>query len=638
MYCQNCGNEVGENDKFCEKCGHKIEHDTFENTNKPEEATISNVQKDVLDNNTVNSNVKVTKTRSKKIIFIVAVAVIIIACIFGGISLFNKNTIENKPSYISYTKDNNLIVYDEKNDKQIVINDDYSIYENSNNDISGTDFNVSSKSSFLAYPKDNFGKYYDLYVQPIAKGNDETISKALVDTNVYKNFIVDDQYVFYIKDSDHDESNGFQIAYYDYENDLVTELPDNINAYEFLNDSGIVYYLIDDVLYRSEIGKDNKIIKTGVKAFNVGYENVFFSTEDAFYKQTNLNNPILLSEIIPTDDVKYEYNHIEIVNDNDVYCIKNNNIKDYSLTDFIKDDVNDSSDKMKDLRKEIKNIDIISSKNVIYHYNGNDCTLLDKDRDIYSYLFQNNNTCFYVKLADIINTKLNLSSLIKDVDIYNTDTAIDQIIQNINKVTDEQMSLTGFPYKIMKDNHVISIDKFPIQYFYYHDTGFFCIKGQQNSNESEIYHFNINDGVASTPKFYDRVVFEKDSVFQLFDYSKDDCFYLKDPSSSTSADLYINKNKIDSNVDFGSSEVKKYLYNDIIHLYYHKDFNHDNNTYTLMNYSNNSATEIAKNVVYEKNIEDRIYYISKNENNENELYFFNNNESKLVDSNVGNLW
>lgn len=136
MYCENCGNELNDNQKFCPKCGTKVDFD-FPTANETPEVfdyTQEIVNQNIPENTTINADTSNTnagnntKSNTKIIIALICVIAVVACCAVGGIYLYKHEKDANETVAAATDSDGENTITD-KQEKERSLYYNY-IYEN----------------------------------------------------------------------------------------------------------------------------------------------------------------------------------------------------------------------------------------------------------------------------------------------------------------------------------------------------------------------------------------------------------------------------------------------------------------------------------------------------------------------------
>lgn len=115
MFCERCGNKVGDNDVFCMKCGNKLQYTNMMAGQKPQamnavgaqqipQTNVANQQYQMqMENNVVVPITSQNKKKSGKGVWIAVIIAIVLLAITGGVVvwLLNKKTPVNLNEYVN---------------------------------------------------------------------------------------------------------------------------------------------------------------------------------------------------------------------------------------------------------------------------------------------------------------------------------------------------------------------------------------------------------------------------------------------------------------------------------------------------------------------------------------------------------
>ncbi len=205
----------------------------------------------------------------KKYLIIISVIFVFIIVTIGLAS--NIETKEEKTLFYAYVKDNNLVLWNEKNNQKYILNSNIDI---KNGPLSNDYFNYSFDNSKIIYTNKTTDKGVDLYFANIT--NLKQSNNTLIDTEVLSYQVVLNGIV-YLK--------GTSLFYYDY--NISQEIVSDVVDYAVTNDKKELYYcLTNGDVY--QINLENLDQKTKILSNITGLEKyeqfvLVYKKEDIFY-------------------------------------------------------------------------------------------------------------------------------------------------------------------------------------------------------------------------------------------------------------------------------------------------------------------------------------------------------------------
>ena len=161
-----------------------------------------------------------------------------------------------------------------------------------------------------------------------------------------------------------------------------------------------------------------------------------------------------------------------------------------------------------------------------------------------------------------------------------------------------------------------------------------------DNNISNLYRISLSGGTVGQPELYDSGVAYYTNIHRFI--NDNDYAYLKNYNKEAeTADLYINKELVESDYGIYSPQRPYELSNYNEKFSYSPDYNDDTHSGTVKFYDKNKVTEIGKNIYdYFLLTDGRALYISNydSENEQGELYEWSKGKTRKIDVGVKGIY
>ena len=670
IFCPNCGKQTSTEFAFCQSCGASIAE------NPAEEQPIADPTE--------------KKKLPQKAIMIGGISVAVVAVLIFVISLFSGGGGKGKNNYALYLKDSEIFFTDLKKDSKewqltsrLVDTDDLDDegLANSEYDLDSWVY-MSEDGKYIFFPdkvddaRDGFNLYYKEVAKPDAEaikidsdilGYTVNASATLVtylkdgEKNLYQYKIGEDskdkiasEVIHFVVSDD-----GNKICYINSENSIYLKYADkekekiasNVSTLEHVTECfTTVYYIKDGSLYKQAKGEDKIKIASDVYAVI----NIYDSGE--IYYLTSEAEELSLMDYV-TDDMKDADASITEPN----YPNYPNSPSSPSWWDYDTEAEYDAAyeayeeayeaweaecDRMEteyyaaceayyakesrdELRAELEEETLEQSSYSLCFYNGTEGIVITdafvggyysdysfaSDAPVISYGAYNQSGLEKVKLSEI-ESIYDIENMVEAALFSSSERYV--AIKGTATVVEQEKEATSFTIN-SSGTVIYYIDDIP-----------------NGKNYGELYRISISDGVVGKAEVYDSDVFLGSCGF----VSDTELEYFKDYKDGK-GDLYINKNKIDYDVqdyiEFDNCGVWPIEHSDSGKVFYLTDWNDDKGYGTLKVFNGKEAVRIADDVHSFSVLPDgRVLYLYDYSLNyyKGELHEWSDGETRKIDDDV----
>lgn len=650
IFCPHCGNKTSTEFTYCQSCGAAINE---------EQPVVIPPEK---------------KSFPKKALVFAGIGIAVIVVLILAISLFSGG--KSKTDFALYLKDNEIVFSDLKKDgkaweltSRLVDTEDVDNEELSYaaDDLGMYTF-VSENGKYIFFPDKVSNNGLGIYYKELAKPEADAIK---VDSDIeFYTVNTASTLVTYLKG---DECDLYQ---YSLSTDTKDKIGSEVEYFKVSDDGAKIFYSNSDGdLYLKDGKKDKEKIASevySVEYLSDDFQTVYYKKDDSLYKQTVGEDRIKIAsevyrviQIYETGELYYlTYRNndtplMNYVNDDkkaeDAALIEPNypsfpEAPDYPYwSDYETDAEYDAAyaayeaweeecerieneyyaemqaywakEKRDELRESLKEETLDLSGYPLCFYNGIDTTVIT-DELVGEYYFDYT----YADNEPVIAYEAYNPSAIKRVKLSEVDSLYDleESVESAMRTSTERyiaVKDVATPVEQEKEARDFEINSDGTVVYYIDDI-------PDDKNYGSLYRISIADGIVGKAEVYDTDVYTGNCYFVT-----DDTFaYYKDYKSD-SAELYVNKTRIDYDVN----PYNTVMYNDADTILYFTDWNYSKENGTLKLYQNGKAVKIADDVhaFYDLNDGCILYLYDYSMNYyKGELHVWKNGENRKVDDDV----
>jgi hypothetical protein len=401
----------------------------------------------------------------------------------------------------------------------------------------------------------------------------------------------------------------------------------------------IVYTNFDDEVYFKTIGKKEEKIESDIsRIVNVSEDcnTVYFIKDDVLSFKVRGKDKVKIAEDV--------YSVPKIYESGELYFLQEN-IKEIELSKYVVDDIKEQDEKMKEpkasdyeddneyqdayyeyykkesrdeLRLQLEDGKIATSTYELFYFNGKKAMSVANGIAASVDVAEEEATIVYSLYNEAKVDKVKLSQV--DYMFEVEDLVEDAMFKSskcyvaVGKKSSEIKQKSAYDFELDADGKTI----------------YFIDNISSENNHGDLYRVKVSGNKAKKPTKYDEKVYKYGAGFvSAGQYS----YYKKVNDEGDSGELYINKKKIDKNVDLYnviySEETDTFIYM--------TEWNNDKDFGVLKSYRGKSTTEVGKKV-YDYYIlpnGDVVYLVDYDEDTcQGSLFLFKNNKSKKVDDAV----
>ncbi len=642
--CPNCNKSLSDDVKFCDSCGASVQETVFcPGCGTKVAATSDNcpscgvsvsepVQAPAYDEVTPvqesGTNEKKPFPIPKKILILGGAAIALLIVIIVSIVLIVSGGGADVPGNIVYIQDDEMIMSAKKpwqvTDRLFSYSPSNSQVANRVSAISAKTY-ISTEADLIFFPDRSLdgGFYssggYDIYYRKLSgKGEATKVDSDITDYKVNKAGTT----VFYRKDGN--------LYKYSVKKDEKEKIASDVSSFWISKDSKVLYKTHEDGVYYYN-GKEKEKVASEVEEMlyrSDDLKTIYYVKEDSVYKQVVGKDKVkLVSDVSDVSD---------IYNNNTFYFVKTETVEK-PMMDFVTDDINSISDayekaQKESLKSELKEAKLELEVNTIYFYNGKEAIKVSDN--VKSVTEASEEAAVVVYTAyDLDAAKVKLS----EINVYSANYEIRNAItesatyftavkENVTELAVENISNVE-----INDNgtkiFVISVaekdteDDYPVT-----ETSSASYESV-SENTGDLYLINIKSGKVGKAELYDSDVYYQECKF----LTNDKFAYYKDYSEND-GELYINKERIDSDVfDVSYSELHDKIF--VITDY-------DEGTYTLKTLKKGKTVKIADDVdTYTVAPNGTVLYITDYSDTyyKGELRSWNGSKSKKIADDVAGI-
>lgn len=658
IFCPNCGKQTSTEFAFCQSCGASITETPAE-----EQPAAAPVEK---------------KKLPKKAIMFGGIGVAVVAVLILVISLFSGGGGKGENNYALYLKDSEIFFSDLKKDSEAWqltsrlvdtedVDDEYLA-------VSGHTLGmytcVSEDGKYIFFP-DKIGddNEINLYYREIAKPEADAIK---IDSDV-RSYTVNTSatIVTYLKG---DEGNLYQ---YKLAEDSKDKVASEVEGFEVSDDGTKIGYINSEgSLYLKYADKDKEKIASEVTSLEYltdDFKTVYYIKEGSLYKQVEGEDRVKIASDV--------YRVIKIYETGEIYYLTSE-AGEISLMDYVTDDMKDTDasitepsypdypsspsrpswwdydtdaeydaayeayedayedweaecDRMgteyyaaleayyaklsrDELREDLEEETLEQSNYSLCFYNGTEATVITD-----AFVGDYNNT--YASEAPVIIYEAYNQSSLEKVKLSEVES-----IYDIEAMVEAALFSSSERYIAVKTTATVIEQEKEARSFRINSSGtvvYYIDDIPDEKSYGELYRISIANGVVGKAEVYDSDVytgycyFAGDDKFQYYKDYKDD-----------KGELYVNKTKIDYDVNVYST-----VYSDSDKVIYVTDWDYDKEYGTLKIYQNGESVKVADDVHDFSTMGDgRILYLYDYSLNyyKGELHVWENGETRKIDDDV----
>lgn len=674
VFCSKCGKQTSTEFAFCQYCGESIAPNNAQPANiQPENVQPENVQPENVQPvnaqpmnaqpmntqpmNTQPMNVPpmnaqpmnaqpvnvqpAKKNNSTKLLVFGGIGVAFIAVILVAIMLLGGIGGGKQKEYALYIKDKEIFSSSLSSEKPQQITTRFvntSGVDNSDlvqlANYLGAFCYTSNDGKKIFYPdKIDDSDYLTLYYRFINNQKNEPIK---IDSNVSMYHVNDAaNLVTYMKDD---------IVYqYDLKKVEKTKIDSDVSEYQlYISNTGnkIYYVNMDQGLYVKANNKDKEKIDSDVYSISYvseDFKTIYYTKEDSLYKKVEgQDKEKIASEV---QDI------ISIYDSGAMYYVQSNN-SEASLMDYVYDDMeatdaditypeypsypsywsydtdeeyyaavdeynaqldiyNEESTKYyekqsRDYIRELLNDETMSNNDyTLYYYDGKEEKVITDAFNYYSNYSASNEAVIIFKAYIQSNIdKIKLSEITSTYDVSSMVNAAKYSSKEMYVACGENVTLIE-----QEDAKIVGVDEDGKTIYYIDEI-------MEERSYGELYRIDIENKKVSKPQLYDNDVSTQYAYFidkDKFMYFKD---FKQDNYYSYKGEMYINKERIDYDVNLSYSRYSNYMptMDDSGRIYYFVDWNDEKEYGTLKMYEKGKSTKIADDVHSFTVVNDELLY------------------------------
>lgn len=657
--CPKCNKELSDGTKFCDGCGASV-------TETPVEEQPTAVP-------------AVKKKLPKKAILFGGIGVAVVAILILVISLFPGGGGKGENNYALYLKDSEIFFTDLKKDSEawqltsrLIDYDDID-----NEDLADGNYRLSlctymsEDGKYIFFPDklEYSANGFNLYYKEVGKPDAEAIK---IDSDILVYAVnTSATLVTYLKDG---ERNLYQ---YKIDEDSKDKIASEVEIFDVSDDGNKIWYLSTEYsIYLKCADKEKEKIASDVSSLGhitEDFTTVYYIKDDSLYKQVEGEDKVKIAS-----DVSKV---ISIYDSGEIYYLKSES-EEIPLMDYVTDDMKDADaaitepsypeypyspdrplsweydtdaeydaayeayeeayeaweaecdrieteydaaldeyrakESRDELRADLKEETLEQSNYSLCFYNGTEeIVITDAFAGDYSHADDTAVICYETYNQSNLE-KVKLSEV--------------ESIDDIEGMVEEAMSSSTEKYIAVKETATVVEQEKEATDFIINSSGTVVYYIDDIPNEKKygnLYRISISKGVVGKAEVYDSDVyigynrFVSDTEFGYFKDRKDD-----------NSELYINKNKIDYDVNIYSVNV----YSDLGKLFYFTDFNYDKSCGTLKVYDGKESVKIADDVLGSFSVipDGRVLYLYDYSLKyyKGELHEWSNGETRKIDDDV----
>ncbi len=626
MFCKNCGTQMENGEKFCPNCG-----------------TIQNDISVEREGNQPKPNTK-KKSKGKKGVIIVAL-LLVVAIVFSIIAFPKIKDALTIPenSIVCYIKDGELYVNfsDDLTSYKLTKKMSVNNLEDSENRAverkaaSYTRYCQEANRIFFLDRIDTNEIGVNLYYANLNDVKKETFELVKIDSQIdlesYK-ITKDGNKVYYLNTEE---------CFYCSDLETKTKIADKVSYFYMNSDASIVLYVThtdDDVFTLYSVDKDGNS-KEIAKDIRVSYTSDDYSV--LCYRQANtlylLTNGTTIKALFDFENEDDTANVYYADAESNVYYIKNNDTEYPKASEYVNDDLAEKDatiiepDKTNQiyweswttvsqgdeiinqyarsytdeyynlleeyeqkverdkLREELKEQDLHISTRSLYYYNGKESKKISENvnYDISHY----SDTIIFSRQNFKNSEKVKFSEICSTIEEYSPYEARSYILEQTTANNTYCVVINNELHEIVTGTNVDL--KFNAEY------SFICYVEKKDDICGDLYKINIKENGLSKPeKLYDMV-----GMYQCIG---EDIVYYRDPIAIEaddetvlySSDLYVNNDRIDTDVLSykGNYPVATYLTGGVFYYYNINDYSLDEVSWTLNQYYNKETKTIGTDI------------------------------------------
>lgn len=663
IFCPNCGKQTSTEFAFCQSCGASITETPAE-----EQPAAAPVKK---------------KKLPKKAIMFGGIGVAVVAVLILVISLFSGGGGKGENNYALYLKDSEIFFTDLKKDSEawqltsrLVDTDDVD-----DEDLADAGYPLglytymSEDGKYIFFPDkiDDDDDGFNLYYREVAKPDAEAVK---IDSDV-QSYTVNDSatLVTYLKG---EEGNLYQ---YKIGEDSKDKIASEVRGFEVSDDSKKIGYInSENSIYLKYADKEKEKIASDVSTLEYVTEDfttVYYIKDGSLYKQVEGADKVKIASDV--------YDVIKIYDSGEIYYLTSE-AEEISLMDYVTDDMKDADasiaepeypdfpdypdypawwdydtdaeydaaydayeeayeaweaecDRMEteyyeardaywakenrdELRADLEEETLEQSSYSLCFYNGTEATVIT-DAFVGDYYYSDYT---YASEAPVIIYEVYNQSSLEKVKLSEVES-----IYDIENMVEAALFSSSERYIAVKGTATVVEQEKEATNFRINSAGtevYYIDDIPNEKNYGELYRISIADGVVGKAEVYDSDVYTGYCYF----VNETDLKYFKDYKDGK-GELYINKNKIDYDVEIYNVEV----HSDLGKVFYFTDWNDEKDYGTLKVYDGKESVKIADDVhSFSVTPDGRVLYLYDYSLNyyKGELHEWSNGETRKIDDDV----
>lgn len=632
IFCQNCGEQTSTEFAFCQKCGASLSEETeFVNETEKKKFKLPkfNIPKKLI-------------AIGSACVAVVLVAAIVLSALFTG-GAENNFVLYIKDKELFYTGIDKIKPFQltQKLDDSGSMNNE-ELFEAAN--ILGVYIHMTKDGKTIFYA-DKISESATIYCRSVNKPDQEPIK---IDSEILTYSVSESgKLVTYLRE----DGSLYQHNLKDKE-----KIDSEVSSFVVSSDGKKIGYLKEDGgMYLKNAGKDKEKLDSDVEIIsyiNEAMNTVYYIKEDALYKKVDGKEKEKIASDI--DSV------VKIYDSGEIYYLKSTN-NEVSLIDYIEDDMKESDAAMvqpqspqypsyweydtyseyeraydeyeaayeayqtarqewykkqnrDSLRQKLSQRKLENTAYTLCYYNGKEEKVLT-DAYAKKYAVADENPVFVFSIYNqSAVAKVKLSEI--------------EYLSEVEDMVEASLFSSAEKYIAVNDSYSV-IDQTDADNFKITDDGkavYFIDNESETTDNGELYKISVSSK-AGKPELYDSDVY----AFELTSNGK--ILYFKDVKDGGKGELYIDKQKVDYDVDMSSYKYIK----DSDTIMYFTDVNDEGLNGTLKMFKNGKAVKIADDVTeYEVTPGGEILYLQNfsSKNCKGELYVYKNKKAQKIADDV----